>query len=86
MRHDRLEPVAEQSEQIVDQPALSRAAGDQGFENVGMTDLPDAAESLFPLQSVDRSLDRGVGGAVPLREGFLNFTDCARLRASTEPP
>jgi hypothetical protein len=50
MRLDGLRPVTEQSELIVDQPALSRSAGDQGFENASMPDLPHAAESLFPLQ------------------------------------
>ena len=44
---------------------------------MGVADFSGAAEGLLFLQPINRRLDRGVGGSLPLREGFLNFADRA---------
>lgn len=75
MSHDRLNAVAEQAEQIVDQAALSFVAGDYGFEDVGVADFLDAAKGFFGFEAIDGGLDGGVGGTVFCGEGFLNFAD-----------
>jgi hypothetical protein len=39
VRHDRLGPAAEQSQEVIDQSSLRRVAGDHRLEKVGVADL-----------------------------------------------
>jgi len=73
--HDRLGPAAEQAQQVVDQFTAGCVAGDAGFENMGVADLPGAAERFFPFEAIDCGLDSGIGGSMTLGKGLLNFTN-----------
>jgi hypothetical protein len=75
--HDRLKAVAQQRQQIVDEPALGLSARNRGLENVGVANLFDASKGFLALQTIDGGLYGGVSWAIPFWEGFLNFADGA---------
>ena len=81
VRHYRLGPTAEHTEEVVDQSALRGVTGDHGLENVRIADLLRAPQRLLVFQTIDGSLDGGVSWPSALGEGFLNFADRARATA-----
>src|SRR2546427_7813234 len=75
MRDDGLNATAEEAEEIVDQSALRRAAGDGRFEDVRVADFLHALDRLLRFEAVDHRLHRRIGRALLLREALLNLTD-----------
>src|SRR5215469_14672887 len=73
MGHDGPAPAAEQSQQVVDQPALRRVPRDRRLEDVCSSDLLDTAQCFLGFEPVDHRLHRGVGGSLLCRKRFLNL-------------
>jgi hypothetical protein len=46
-----------------------------GFEDVSVADLADAADGLLLFEAVDGGLDGGVGGPVAFRESIEDIAD-----------
>src|ERR1035438_3768110 len=72
VRHDGLGPAAEEAQQVIDQLALGGLAGHKRFENMGVANLPDAADGFLPFHPINSVLHRRVGGPAFRGEELLN--------------
>src|SRR5215470_9288567 len=72
MRHHGLNFATEKAEQLVDETALRRLAGDCRFEDMGVADLLHAAYGALRLEAIHHRLHRGVGGTTFRRQRFLD--------------
>jgi N-acetylated-alpha-linked acidic dipeptidase len=89
MRHHRLRPSTEQSQQFVDQPGLRGIARHHGFENVRVADLLHAPHRVLRFQPINRGLDRGVRrlrGFDPASQARGNHSGSSRPAPSPTPP
>src|SRR5271163_5062754 len=77
MGDDRAACAAEQSEQVVDQFALSRCTGHGCFEDECRANLLNPAQGLFRFKPVDHRLHGAVGQSLACREGLVNLPDGA---------
>ncbi len=77
MGHDGLGAAAEEIQEVVDEAALGLGPRDGGFEDVGIADAFGDARGFLLFEPVDGGLDGGVGRAILLGEGFLDFADGA---------
>src|SRR6185312_744237 len=75
VRHHRLRPAAEKRQQFVNQTALGRMAGNDGFKDMRIAYFFCAAKHLLLFHPVNGGLHSGISGAAPFREGLLNFAD-----------
>ena len=57
-------------------------SGDYRFENMGITDFPDATHGFLSFKTIDRRLNRGIGGPW-FRKCFLDLSN-RRLSISPE--
>src|SRR5258708_989301 len=75
MRHYGLGAPAEERKQVVDQLPLRGIAGYRGFENMEVTDLPDAADGFLSFEAINGGLDGRVSWSVLFGKSFLDLAD-----------
>src|SRR6187399_2987708 len=78
MRHDRLNTSAEESKQLINQPALNGIARHAGLEDMRVADLLHTTHRLLHFHAIDGRLNRGVGGTALWGKRFLYFANGSR--------
>src|SRR5262245_52418998 len=53
LRHHRLRPAAEETQDFVEQTMAGQVARDGGLEDMCVADLPDAADGFLDLEAID---------------------------------
>src|SRR6266705_358877 len=72
LRHHRLGPPAEETQNLVEEPVPRDVSSDHRLKDVGIADFPHPTHRVLPLQPIDGGLDGGVGGT-RFRKGLLNL-------------
>src|SRR5262249_15794875 len=78
VRHDRLNTASKKAKKFVNQSTLGRMTRNDGFKDVGITDLLDPAQNFLVLHAIYRGLHSRISRPFVLWESFLNFSNGRR--------